>query len=405
MTKQEAHTKIHFYLAIAIAFSLPIARFTPICIALMFFNWLIEGLFKEKFVSFFKNRFALLFVSFFLLHLIGLVYSQNMDFALKDIEVKLSLFIFPLMLATCLFKNDKINKISNAFVLGCIVAGGAMLIRAFYMYWALGENNFFYQNFAFLLHPSYMSMYLNLAIAYVLLRLVKTPTVLNRYVSFIMIIFFTILNILLSSKMGIISNALILIGFMSYYMIRNKKYVLGSISFIAAIVFCISLIKFVPSIGGRIDSLMHSFNESTVNKTSDESTAVRKLIWRAASEVISTHFIIGVGTGDSKDALMKEYVEEGLKGAYEHKLNAHNEYLQVFVALGAIGFLLLISSLISPLLHSIKLPNPLYLVFLLLIIVNFTTESMFETQAGVMFYAFFNSLFCFNTNRDKIVKP
>jgi len=323
-----------------------------------------------------------------------------MTFGLKDIEVKMSLFIFPLLLATSSFKKQDVYKIMYSFVAGCFLCGIAMLSRALYSYVSFGENNFYYQSFAFLLHPSYLSMYINLGVAFILLQLTQLQTNGYKFICFLIISFFAVLIVLLSSKMGLISMLLILFGFMLRYIVKFKKYVLGISGLFAAIVLCFCLIKFVPAFVSRFDSLIHSFKEKEIDKASIESTDVRRLVWGAAKKVVSKNIVFGVGTGDSKDALMEEYKAEGLVGAYDHKLNAHNEYFQVFVALGLVGFVLLLLNLFVPLMHSFKYSNTLYFIFILIIILNFAVESMFETQAGVMFYAFFNSLLCFGLKTE-----
>ena len=124
------------------------------------------------------------------------------------------------------------------------------------------------------------------------------------------------------------------------------------------------------------------------------------LIWSASNQVISENLLLGTGTGDAKDALLVEYANRGMTGALSHKLNAHNEYYQVFVSIGLIGFLLLLMCLFLPLYNGFTSSNWIYILFLLIIILNFVSESMLETQAGVLFYAFFNSLLCFNRNND-----
>jgi O-antigen ligase len=99
---------------------------------------------------------------------------------------------------------------------------------------------------------------------------------------------------------------------------------------------------------------------------------------------------------------MHLYKERGMKGAFEHQLNAHNEYYQVFISLGIIGFILLLVTLYFPFIFAFRTGNTIYLLFLLIVVLNFLTESMFETQAGVMFYAFFNSLLCFSKNNKPL---
>ena len=139
-----------------------------------------------------------------------------------------------------------------------------------------------------------------------------------------------------------------------------------------------------------------------IDKQTTESTSVRVLIWGVATEIIKNNFLFGVGTGDVKDVLLEKYKENGMTGAYNEKLNAHNQFLQTFVALGLPGIILLLSSFIFPFILAIRKRNYIYISFLTIVFVNFLTESMLETIAGVMFYAFFNSLLMVNVNRKEL---
>ena len=91
-----------------------------------------------------------------------------------------------------------------------------------------------------------------------------------------------------------------------------------------------------------------------------------------------------------------------MKGALEHKLNAHNEFYQVFISIGIIGFIIFVITLLAPLSLAFKINNFIYIIFLFIIVFNFLPESMLETQAGVMFYSFFNSLLCFSCYNPKL---
>ena len=198
--------------------------------------------------------------------------------------------------------------------------------------------------------------------------------------------------------MGLLTLILIFVGFTVYYIITRKKYLPGFIVLLLIFGSVFSLVRFVPEIGDRVDNAIKAISSTAENQTENESTAVRMLIWTAANNVIAENFIFGTGIGDSKDELIKEYEKQGMTGAIEHKLNAHNEFYQVFVSIGVVGFIIFLMSLFLPLVNAFKSSNSIYGLFLLIIIFNFIPESMLEAQAGVMFYAFFNSLLCFCTN-------
>ena len=88
---------------------------------------------------------------------------------------------------------------------------------------------------------------------------------------------------------------------------------------------------------------------------------------------------------------MDKYKEKNLWFTYDHKLNAHNQFIQTFISIGVLGFLTLLASIIIPMIYAIKRNNMIYVFFLLLFFINILVESMLENQAGVVFYAFFSS--------------
>ncbi|MBW6489650.1 MAG: O-antigen ligase family protein [Lentimicrobium sp.] len=53
-----------------------------------------------KFRMLFNNPAALVVVSFYLLHIIGLLYTSNLNYALKDLRIKLPLLSIPIIIAT-----------------------------------------------------------------------------------------------------------------------------------------------------------------------------------------------------------------------------------------------------------------------------------------------------------------
>ena len=138
--------------------------------------------------------------------------------------------------------------------------------------------------------------------------------------------------------------------------------------------------------------VLRTLNTTNVDKTSKESTAVRLLIWQQALKLIAQEPIVGHGVGDVNDKLYESYQTNGLTGAYQHKLNAHNQYLQTYIGLGLIGFILMLYFTIGQLIVSLIKAKTLMVIFSLLLTMNFLVESMLQTAAGVLFFAFFYCL-------------
>ena len=103
--------------------------------------------------------------------------------------------------------------------------------------------------------------------------------------------------------------------------------------------------------------------------------------------------LIGVGTGDVKEAILNEYDQKVTKATEGKYYNCHNEFLETAVRLGIIGEILLLIILFSPFFNrSNYQKNRLLIGFLIIIILNFLFESMLDRLNGVAFFAFFYCL-------------
>ena len=115
--------------------------------------------------------------------------------------------------------------------------------------------------------------------------------------------------------------------------------------------------------------------------------------------MIGANPLIGTGTGDAETDLVQAYETNGFKLGVEERYNAHNQYLQILVETGWLGLIAFIAWLGWCLRLAFRTQNHLYLAFLLLWLVNISTESMLETQSGVVFFSFFNCLLALHSRR------
>lgn len=62
--------------------------------------WLLDKRLLEKWREFFKNRAAMVLVSIYLVHVVGLLWTTDFHYAAKDLRVKLPLLALPVIVAT-----------------------------------------------------------------------------------------------------------------------------------------------------------------------------------------------------------------------------------------------------------------------------------------------------------------
>ncbi|MCX6248575.1 MAG: O-antigen ligase family protein [Bacteroidetes bacterium] len=402
-TKRRIHQGIFRYCMLAVAFLLPVSgRYVPPFIGLMFLNWIVEGRFRQKFrlvASSRMRQFTLLFGLLYLLYLAGLIYTSNFEYGLFDLQVKLSLVVFPFLFATMdgeHFSGPRRIQLLRFYIAGCLAGSLLFMGRAFVeteFHHAI--NAFFYGSLSWYFHSSYLSMYYNFAVAVLLGHLITVEFRRKTVVYFAetaLILWFIILVFLLSSKAGILTLGGILLFYSGLLIFKRKQLLPGIIILVLGAIIFYTTSRLLPAPFERMEYAGEVIRSDPGNKSqSTESTGERLAIWKASSEIIREHFLIGVGTGDVKDSLYGKYSENKMYPALVRKLNCHCQYLQTFIALGAAGFLVLVLMLALPAIQAVRRKDNLYLVFLGIFAFNILVESMFETQAGVMFYAFFNA--------------
>ncbi|MFK8008205.1 MAG: O-antigen ligase family protein [Saprospiraceae bacterium] len=391
---KKQHEAIHQSLLMLFCFLLPLyPRLSVLVIIFLGINWLLSGRVYFNFKSY-LSPIPILFFSFYTLHLIGLIYTSNWTEGIQRVETKLPLLIFPLILFSFPIKNkERLSAILKSYVIGCFVASVYCCINGFLKYMETGENWMTYKNFGSFLsfHPTYFSMYLSFALFIVLffmIKKIKIYSVKYKKGSGILASWFFIIIILLSSRMTILATVLILgISFLAWMCFQQKIWRGIGISLLA-ITLLFFVIKNIPSVGRRTQ---HTIN-SAVNKDSNKiNSAPRISLWNAATTVIKENLIIGTGTGDMQDELVKIYQERNYERALKDNFNPHSQYLQTTATLGIIGGVLLLIYLMAPFLIAFQQRDYLYLLFLSLVLMSFLTESILQTQRGTLFFGFFHT--------------
>jgi len=152
--------------------------------------------------------------------------------------------------------------------------------------------------------------------------------------------------------------------------------------------------KNLSAIQLRLNQIIWEFdNYKRIKNPNGHSVMMRAEFWQAAVFIINENFFTGVGTGDVNEEFLKKYEKIKSPLSERWRLRAHNQYLTFFITFGIFGFFWFLLCLIYPL--TIKPITYFYLLFIVIATVSMITEDTLESQAGVTFFAFFNSLFLF----------
>lgn len=131
------------------------------------------------------------------------------------------------------------------------------------------------------------------------------------------------------------------------------------------------------------------------NDFNGHSVTMRLEFWKAAVGIVSKNLLMGVGTGDVKNAYIQEYDIMHSPLTLNWRLRSHNQYLAIAVAFGLIGLVVFLFSLFFPFSFQVNRDDYFFFTFFIISICSMLNEDTLETQAGVTFFAFFTSFLLF----------
>jgi len=201
-------------LAIGVPLNKVVMSVTMLFLAL---NFLLEGEYKLKIQRLITNKAFVLLSLFFLLHIIGLIWTSNFDYALHDIKVKLPLIIIPIIIIGKPPKNEKhLHYILIAFVASTFLS--SVINFSMYQQW-IGSRE--YEDIRglslFGSHIRY-AVIVTMSIA-ILLYFLKSKK--YRWLTIILIIWFTFYTFYSQVLSGLITLFTVY-SFYSFYLVWRK---------------------------------------------------------------------------------------------------------------------------------------------------------------------------------------
>jgi hypothetical protein len=473
--------------------------------------WILEGQMLLKWKMLLKNKAAVLFISVFLMHLIALLYTNDFDYALRDIRIKLPLLVFPLAMATMApVSKRKLNIVLLIFVLSTLFS----TIYSYLIYTGAIDSKYDFTDVRYisvfishirlallvttciciiLFFLPYIHLFLQisglLTIIWMLYFLYILESFTGFTVLFLCFVFYVFYRLITSRHKKIyiflllilISVCLIIFlwiktelnefytpkeshiptqthtqngepyihnlqseemenGYYTYLYYAPKEldstWNLRSTIHIDSLdnkkqLIRFTLIRYLTSKGLKKDAQgVSALTQQDINNIengianinyvkykgvkkrlhqiifeiqtyllrgnpSGNSITQRFEYWKTGIRIFLENPWIGVGTGDVQRAFDKKYSENNSLLAQKYRLHTHNQYLTFFIAFGALGGILFLASLITPWIYALKKQYMLYVYFMIIAAISFFTEDTLETQAGVTFFAFFNSFFYF----------
>jgi O-antigen ligase len=401
MTEKLSYNSIYTGLFCLFAFSFAWnLQISTVLLILLFGVWISDKntSFKDKWMLPFKDKRVLVLISTYILAFVGLLVTDNIDHGLFILGVSASLFVNPIIFSTLekrTFNRKQIHFVFISFVAGILTSSIYCLLVSYveYSQGGVGFEVFEYielMNVA--LSPGSFGNYLNFSMLLVLLYLIgeykfaNKPKLVYWLLAFVLLVFFLLITYLLQSKASLLA-AIMIIGLVIAYKITllfSWKITLAGVVVFGTLFFFSGLHTSI--LGERFEAMNYNFEN--FDKKSESSSALRFAAMEGSFSLAINNPIIGVGTGAVKGRLTEYYKEHGYEGAAIHKTDTHNQFLRSFAKNGILGFILVTITFLLPLILAIKMKSFLLFVFGMLEIVMGMTGDIFDSQPGIVFYAF-----------------
>lgn len=390
---------------VMLSFFLPLRIQVFIIIGICVF-WGIRDLVLQKEEQKRKAIFqALILGSIYIMYLLYLPFTKGiyLKSLLFILEQKASLLLVPLAFAF-ISKRTKKTLLGQLhfFVIGTLLSSLIGNLMFLYDYIFLKsrlnitapEHVYYRRAFEAVtnLHPTYMGMYLSFSAAILLFNNEKKYKLNNFLLATILTLLFVFI-LALMPKTPLLALGGVIIYYCWRYHNQPKKWILPVSTMLLAIAIAYSSI---PSSRERLMEMKGLTANNHAQHPNENSINMRQIIWYIDTHLWQQHWLTGTGPGQLEYALAKQYY--GLSMLLKTPLNyynTHNEYLNIWLSFGVIGFILFVFILLYQLRFALKGKDPLYISLLIILLICFTTENILGRQYGILFYSLFTSLFFF----------
>ena len=325
--------KTYQYLLIFLGFLLPLTVFgANFVIVFICCIWLISGNYKTKLNLIFSSKLMLASLLFFGLHVVGMLWTEDLQWGLHIIhKMWYSFLLWPILFT--LVKKDYIKYYVGAFLLA--ITFTEILS---YLVWFEIIPEFRHAKIwnptPFMSHISYNPI---LAFAIYLIShqvlFQDKLSKLKRYIYFSLAITMSINMFITGGRAGHVMY-FVMLSILIFQYFNYKK--IRSLILIMIVIPSIFYTAYQSSdiFNKRVDMAV----ENTLNYSENKGSSVgRRITWAINSwDIIKKNLIIGVGTGD----LPSEYKKINQINSPElpNINNPHNMYTLVLIQLGLLGF-------------------------------------------------------------------
>lgn len=361
---------------------------------------------RQKIKRFLHDPALLGLTALFFLYLFGGIGTQDQDFWLDKVRIKLPFAILPFaFVALPDFSPKTLRNLMAAFVGITTLSVLVVLFR-----YAIQPAEFAQPYIQGMVMPTPLNhIRYSLVVAFGMAVSVwlarpseQVPTAVlqmagrrfpSRWLWFLPALFLLGFLHILAVRSGLLAAYLVVGYLLIHAMVNRRRYALGTLVIVGALAAGWAAQEYVPTLRNRISYARYDLEQYFSGEVNpDLSDAKRIGSIQAGLQLLAENPLTGVGIGNIKPALKAVY-QEHFPGLVENNPLPHNQFVLVAACTGLIGLATLLWALAAPFFAPGMLHNTLFISLQLVMLPSMLTEATLETQYGLTIYLFFTLLF------------
>jgi O-antigen ligase len=395
-------------------------------LVLLLVNWMFEGGWQTKLSVLRQSLLLQIIIALFLLQSLGVAYSESFSTGWFSLEKKIFFLLVPVALATTAIRlnQNEIKLVLATFLTACfagtllcalyawnqteLVHAGSLPVKSYLStssYYKLhqreSENWLLFSYVALSdgirIHPTYFSLFLAFCVIFLFHELQVTKSAVAKAVSWVMIFYFSVFCIFLSSRVVLLGLLGVFTGLLIYTFLGKQKVVA---LILAAILSALSFLMFLNPVSryrGIEEIHLSSFDIQERRQYTNATEIRASLWWLSLQSLKELPLLFGAGTGDVEEIMFQSSNKYNVTNVI-NSLDPHNQYLYTLLQNGLIALLFVTLYLTLPLYLAWAQRDFLLFGFAFLFALLCFTESALELQKGIVFYSLFSALLLFQKN-------
>jgi len=375
-----------------------------ISMGLLVINTLFNTEVKNNINEYLTDKVFIILSLFLFTYLLSGIYSEDKQYWLERINVRLAFVVIPLGLISLRGMTHKTFQWILYVFLWMIAISGFFVLAEYVNHF--DEVNGMYSAGQTMDTPHShvrfsLMVCLSVFIGWYLFRGDFQPLFRGeKYLTLVATIFLIIFLHVMAVRSGLLAFYLCSFFLLVRYIFLFRKWKQGFAALSVLILLPAVAYNFIPSIKTKVQYMQYDLGQYfNSNQVAGLSDATRLLSMKNGIEIWKENIWIGVGAGDVRDEAVKKYV--GYPEIKTASKLPHNQMVWELASVGFIGFAIFWFASMFPLFYNRNYTDPLFVCLHMIMFSSYLTEATADDSNGNGLYLIFLILIYFQLRKSK----